>query len=222
MPRLYLYKEERISYFGEAGMFFLFEDSCQFVKEIPEEYIIHVDEDNELKGKFNQMFSFIQRYKSKKRDFKLSLSYSEILAAKKFSPVAGKFFLPFMKEIKNESDDKDIIHRWLNAYTLQIAFKIIGEDAIELCMTDDYKDAMTATGYNDRVGNYFFLTSFNKYDNSISEYEEETNSRRERLEMIKNAQEDMEKDVILKGKARKIKFTRIVNIDMPPDEDLPF
>lgn len=222
MPRLYLYKEEKISYFGEAGMFFLFEDNCQFVKEIPEEYIIHVDEDYALKENFNQMFNLVQKYKSKKREFKLSLSYSEILAAKKFSPVAGKFFLPFLREIKNESDDNDIIHRWLNAYTLQIAFKIIGEDVIEFCMTDDYMDAMIATGYNDRVGNYFFLMSFSRYNNSISEYEEETNARRKRLETIKKAQEDMEKNVISKGKERKIKFTRIVNTGMPPDEDLPF
>lgn len=223
LPQVYVSADSNTAYFGTAFMLFALDVDCQFLKELEEKPPIRYESlycaDSEKYGIFS---SFFTRMTPWERKFEVEITFPELIVAKRLNIDDCKTHFPFFKEVVNVDDAQDKIGRWFNAYTLLQAFKIFGVDKLTLLCTDDYKDAAISAGYNEYVGNFKFITTFSMYNGGAKKYEEETEARRVRIEASRKEHKELVKGVVAKGKARKIKFTRLQNPDMPSDEDLPF
>lgn len=209
------FSDGTVAYFGSPFCVFQFERNCELFRNLGDDYF-----ENGNNIEFGRAEELLNKVLSPTRVFKTTIEYYETVAAKKMSE--SKVFCSIEKEISNIYDEKDIIHRQFNGITLQPIFKILGLDLLEVFMTDDYHDSCLIKGYDEYVGNYNVVTSFLNIDGAIKKYAEETEKRRKKIKAMEEELSSIREKTIEKGKNGKLKFKKLVNPNMPADEDLPF
>lgn len=199
------------AYFGTSWFMFMFERKGEILKYLDKN--LFVDGSVDRFQKIDHLF--LDAFKVN-RNFKCTITYPEVMAAKKMANT--KYHYPFWKDVNSITDSNDIIKRVFNGYTFIRIFKILGVNSIDCYMSDNYKEHALIKGYNDIVGDYVVLSTFSNAYDALSYYDKEYKNRKSKIELIEKSR----KEIIEKGKRRKLKFTRLENSNMPTDEDFPF